>query len=104
MIIIASLFLIKKPVNKSLILSIIFITLSSLSLYQYTGNAEEYRSYLYITKINQLISEIQTHLKADPTSYEGWYLLGKLYLSQNRIQEANNAFAKAQALEKNKAE
>jgi len=100
MIIIACAFVIKKPINKYSILSVIFIFLFSLGLYQFVGNAEGYREYLYVSKINQLITELQTHLQADPNSSKGWYLLGKLYLSQNRIHEANAAFAKAQALEK----
>lgn len=96
MIIIACAFIIKKPVmTKSVILPIIFITVFSLGLYQFVGNPQGYRSYLYLSKINQLITEIQAHLQVDPTSREGWYLLGKLYLSQNRIQDANAAFARA---------
>lgn len=100
MIIIASAFVIKKPINKSVIISVIFIFLFSLGLYQFVGNPEGYREYLYVSKINQLITELQAHLQVDPNSSKGWYLLGKLYLSQNRITEANAAFAKAEALKK----
>ena len=100
MIMTACIFIIKKPINKSVVLSVIFISLFSLGLYQFVGDPEGYRNYLYVTKINQLIIEIQAHLKIDPNSSKGWYLLGKLYLSQNRIAEANAAFAKAHALEK----
>lgn len=101
MIMIACAFVIKKPINKSVVLSIIFISLFSLGLYQFVGNPEGYRYYLYTTKINQLITEIQAHLQIDPNSSKGWYLLGKLYASQNRIAEANAAFAKAEELKKN---
>ncbi len=98
MCILASAFVIKRPLNKSVILSVIFIFIFSLGLYQLVGNPEGYRQYLYVTKINQLISELQTHLQIDPNSSRGWYLLGKLYLSQGRVAEANAAFAKAETL------
>src|SRR5579872_703434 len=76
MTIIASIFVVRKPITKSVILSVLFIYIFSLGLYQFVGNPEGYKNYLYTTQINQLISEIQAHLKSYPSSREGWYLLG----------------------------
>ncbi len=50
----------------------------------------------------QVIASLQQHLAQNPNSAQGWYLLGRLYLSQEQLNEAVNAFAKAYALDPNK--
>jgi len=45
--------------------------------------------------IEQLKAQIQTH----PQQAKGWYLLGRLYSSQGRWQEARDAFDKAHDIE-----
>ena len=47
----------------------------------------------------ELIDKLQVKLVADPKSPRGWYLLGRLYSSQNAWQQAFEAFAKAHALQ-----
>lgn len=81
----------RNPVNKTVFLALLFIPIFSGALYSAIGNAKAY-------EISQLIQEMQVHLQKDPESREGWYLLGKLYLSQNRTTEAAEAFAKAGVL------
>ncbi len=46
----------------------------------------------------QVILQLQQHLQQYPQSAEGWYLLGRLYTSQQQFNQANFAFAKAYLL------
>lgn len=46
-----------------------------------------------------LVQQLRARLKDDPQSAKGWYLLGKLYSSQNDHQNALQAFAKAHELQ-----
>ena len=46
----------------------------------------------------QLIDKLQATLEQHPESAKGWYLLGRLYTSQNDNKKAAAAFAKAHAL------
>ncbi len=46
----------------------------------------------------QVILQLQQHLKQYPQSAEGWYLLGRLYASQQQFNNANIAFAHAYQL------
>lgn len=50
---------------------------------------------------SQLIDKLKATLQKQPNSARGWYLLGRLYVSQNEWQLANDAFAKAHELEPN---
>lgn len=47
----------------------------------------------------QVIAKLKQHLQQDPQSAQGWYLLGRLYTSQQQFQEATMAFAHAYALQ-----
>lgn len=47
----------------------------------------------------ELINKMKMRLSQDPKSSKGWYLLGRLYASQNQWQEAQEAFIKAHQLE-----
>lgn len=49
----------------------------------------------------QVIEQLKARLQQEPNSAEGWYLLGRLYLSQQRYLEAQRAFAKAATLAPN---
>lgn len=48
-----------------------------------------------------LIEKLKTHLQHQPNSARGWFLLGRLYASQDQWSEANQAFIKAVQLEPN---
>jgi cytochrome c-type biogenesis protein CcmH/NrfG len=51
-----------------------------------------------------LISQFEAHLKQNPGSANGWYLLGKLYLHDGRNKDAVEALRKSKALDSNNAE
>jgi cytochrome c-type biogenesis protein CcmH len=46
----------------------------------------------------QVILQLQQHLQQTPQSSEGWYLLGRLYASQQQLNDASTAFAHAYQL------
>ena len=46
----------------------------------------------------ELINKLIVRLKQEPDSARGWYLLGRLYASQNQWQQASNAYANAYRL------
>ena len=47
---------------------------------------------------DSLIKRLQTHLNAQPNSARGWYLLGRLYASQQRWEDALQALERAHKL------
>lgn len=49
----------------------------------------------------QLIDRLKAKLDNSPASAKGWYLLGRLYLSDNQSAQAVNAFARACRLDPN---
>lgn len=49
----------------------------------------------------ELIEKLRAKLNDKPKSAKGWYLLGRLYSSQNELLHAKNAFAKAYAFKPN---
>ena len=49
----------------------------------------------------ELISKLENHLVKNPDSARGWYLLGRVYASQNMQKEAASSFAKAYRLDTN---
>lgn len=46
----------------------------------------------------ELIEKLKVTLQQQPKSARGWYLLGRIYVSQNQWQEANKAFSIAHQL------
>jgi cytochrome c-type biogenesis protein CcmH len=66
---------------------------------QYQEKQERAQAMLKSIKTpKELIDKLRARLKNFPKSAKGWYLLGRLYSSQNEQQNAVNAFAKAYAL------
>lgn len=49
----------------------------------------------------ELIAKLKATVEKQPASARGWYLLGRLYVSQNQWQQANDAFATAHQLQPN---
>lgn len=49
----------------------------------------------------ELIARMAKLLQEKPDSARGWYLLGRLYMSQNEFNQAADAFAKASSLQPN---
>jgi cytochrome c-type biogenesis protein CcmH len=52
-----------------------------------------------LKKPQDVIEKLTRHLQHDPKSAQGWYLLGRIYASQNRWTSAFDAFNKAHQLE-----
>ena len=52
----------------------------------------------------KLIDKLTAHLKEQPGSSRGWYLLGKLYASQGNWESARDAYARAHQLKPADAE
>ncbi len=100
-----------KALNSSLI-SLVFLVLIS-GAYLYWGGLAQWQEYRQKQDIQQkaqvllktmkspeeLIRKLRTKLEENPRSAKGWYLLGRLYNTQNNIEQAVAAFAKAHQLE-----
>jgi len=50
---------------------------------------------------DDVVQRLKEKLASDPQSSQGWYLLGRLYASGNRWQEAHDAFKRAVTLKPN---
>ncbi len=83
----------------------ILVPLLAILMYGYLGNFSLQRNAwltsAFIEQMKspqQIIGKLKERLKQEPESSEGWYLLGRLYLSQQQYLEAEQAFTKALAL------
>ncbi|KTD59330.1 cytochrome c-type biogenesis protein [Legionella santicrucis] len=90
-----------------LLIPIVFVT--AFLGYFYWGDFDSWQQYVHLLdsqkKANEvlknikspqeLIEKLRAKLDDNPKSAKGWYLLGRLYSSQNEKQNAVNAFAKA---------
>lgn len=95
-----------------------FIILSSLCLYQFTG--DKVGLALWMTKgsqhyqlleqidnlggIDQIITRIEAKVKANPDDAQGWFILGKLYLATHDMDKAKDALKKAHDLQPQNSE
>ena len=66
------------------------------SLSQYTRTQMALKSF---KNPEDVIEKLKQHLKADPSSARGWFLLGRLYASEDQWPEASDAFGRAHLLE-----
>ncbi len=62
-------------------------------------NAEIARQAAKIKNPQELVTQLRDHLRQDPRSGEGWYLLGKLYLDLRQYAEAESALTQARRLQ-----
>jgi len=68
------------------------------------ANQQRVRAMLQSVKgPHELIDKLKAHLQQKPTSAQGWYLLGRLYVSQGESTLALQAFATAHQLQPNDA-
>lgn len=87
---------------------IIVVPLVAVAMYAYLGHFSLQR-HAWLTDAfveqmkspEQVIEKLKQRLQQEPKSSEGWYLLGRLYLSQGQNQKAQAAFAKALELAPN---
>lgn len=90
----------------------IMLIIFSMGLYQVSGNksllswwfSEGKQHYQLLTTFEQLggvdgaIKKIQHKLTDNPNDAQGWFILGKLYLSKGEEGKAQEAFARAKAI------
>lgn len=103
----------KNSREKSLILgSFLYALLFSFSAYYFWGGSQKLFNYYHeeavtpiiakwrnqFSNVDAVITRMENHLSRNPNSAQGWYLLGRLYFSQQNYEKAEKAFAKAQAL------
>ncbi|TKR54298.1 c-type cytochrome biogenesis protein CcmI [Allopusillimonas ginsengisoli] len=77
--------------------------LLGLALYLHWGSLDQVvKARQHPGRSTQSIEKITTHLKtllaATPDSAEGWSLLGRAYMAENRMTDAANAFERATTL------
>lgn len=64
------------------------------------ANQQQIQSLLQsIRSPEELITKLKNRLDKQPDSAKGWYLLGRLYVSQNEWKQAYQAFAAAKKLQ-----
>jgi cytochrome c-type biogenesis protein CcmH len=92
------------------------LAICAIACYFSWGASKDYQHYLLVqqqqkivkeelAKIrnpDQVIEQLQAHLKLHPESAEGWYLLARLYLGMQRYNQAEHYFATALHLQPNK--
>lgn len=99
---------------KTFLFLTIALPLFSIIFYLYNGNSQllsktftaqkEAAEIIAVRKSlgkpQHVIETLQQHLAKNPNSAEGWYLLGRLYFTQQEYSKSVNAFEKAYTLNK----
>lgn len=94
---------------------VVILPIAAIFLYWHWGSSQQVTRWLQAkrqaavvqTEIHQLgsvaniIAALQLRLQQTPNSATGWYLLGKLYFSQQQYQNAVDALAKANQIKPN---
>lgn len=110
-----AIFLISTPIKKHKLSSVIVISLSLLLviiLYvmcggikhigkYYQDQANKKRIQQMLANINspdELIDRLKATIDKNPSNAKGWYLLGRVYISQNKYNAAHKAFTRAYKL------
>lgn len=107
----------RKSIYTAIAISIL-LPVISVSLYFYWCNPKDLLTYAAekqratqvkaeLAKIKnpqQVITQLKNYLTTHPQSPKGWYLLGKIYLSQNHYQEALVALTNAHNQDPNNIE
>lgn len=103
------------PLRRNRLFSLLLIPLvfiMAFTGYYFWGGLAQWQEYLHrndaqelaqsmlksIKSPQELIDKLKAKLDSHPESAKGWYLLGRLYSSQNDSQNASLAFAKAHQL------
>ena len=96
----------------------IIIPVIALTLYWHLGASQQFAQWMRskqqaaliqteVTKLGStenIIETLRNKLQQNPNSSRGWYLLGKLYLSQQQFSAAAAAFSRADELKPNDVE
>lgn len=105
----------KSLFTKSFFIPAILTTALAMTLYHYNSNNTALQQWLSYGKehynllvnfndmggLNGMITRIKQKLEANPNDAQGWFILGKLYLSQQNYPAAKTAFDKAHSLNPN---
>lgn len=103
------------PLRRNLLASLLLLPVLMVMMtagYYYWGDFSSWQQYILhnesqeraqqmlksIKSPQELIDKLRAKLDDSPKSAKGWYLLGRLYTSQNDNQNASAAFAKAHQL------
>lgn len=107
-----------EPMPKSiLMLLLVALPVLAMALYLHWGSSEQLNQYYQqqqnkqtvnktiqqLGSPQQVIKKLEAQLQAHPDA-KGWYLLGRLYMSQSLFAQAVEAFAKANQLKPNDAQ
>ncbi len=102
------------PTRKLWIAILVLFFLSAAALtYQYLGafkilkamehakrmDAQEDEKIQAMGGEKVVVEKLKAHLQEHPSEAQGWYLLGRIYLSQNHLDDASLCFTKAHKLE-----
>lgn len=98
--------------KRIVILCALGLPLFAFSLYLKWGQsnelAKQYEQQEKLTKLRkelgspqEVIDKLKQQLERSPNSAEGWYLLAKLYFSQQQFNDAANAYARLNQLKPN---
>lgn len=91
----------------------VFFCISAVTVYWHWGSHKQWQNFEQeqlkqqeiaevlkkFDKPQQVIDKLKAHLVKDPLSAKGWFLLGRLYMSQSQFELAIDAFRKARDLE-----
>ncbi len=100
---------------KTLLLIAILLPCLSIGFYWRWGGAREWVAYEHAQQQDirarkqlarfgtstEVIAKLREHLRKDPGSAQGWYLLGRLYMSDQRYRQASATFKMADKLRPN---
>lgn len=106
------------PLRRSKIaafLVILLVSIIALLVYSRAGDYKGLKQYWqlkeesfqvksalsHIKSPQQLIDQLKDHLQKNPTSAQGWFLLGKLYLDTSQFIQAKEALNRARQLSPN---
>lgn len=91
-----------------LVIAVYVLWGNSRQLQQYElwqAQSQEIQKQVALIKNPQdLIERMRKHLRENPQSAQGWYLLGKLYLDQNQFSPAKQALQRAHQLKPDSGE
>lgn len=103
----------KSPNYLTAIVLLIILPAAAILLYLHWGNSQSFFKWRIANQqaaqikadmaaygsTQNIIHALQEKLQENPDSAKGWYLLGRLYMSQQQPQQAVQAFAKANHLQ-----
>jgi cytochrome c-type biogenesis protein CcmH len=96
----------QRQFTKTTLLLILGFPFIAILLYWHWGNPNmllnpplSFTQNKNLPDANQVIQALQQHLAHEPNSAQGWFLLGRLYASQQKYEDASKAFARANTLQ-----